>query len=164
MDDSSHSDTYVTNTSSRTGAANQRAKTCLETCRRGDPCATSTIDSACRARHESGELRASSKAAAAGCLWTHRPACILPATKAWLHPVSLAPQQQHPRHAGKINYCSIVESLTTIPSPTLCRSHMQHCLSGESGSSCAVHSHLQAVQGWCGHASGLVMRPLRFTG
>ena len=163
MDDSSHSATYMPNTSSRTGPAPQQAMTCLHTCRDGDPCATSTIGSSCRARRESGELQASSKAAAAGCLWAHRPACILLATRAWLHPESLAPQQQHRHRAGKINYCSIVESLTTIPSPTRCRSHLQHSLSGESGSGCAVPSHPQAVQDCSGHARALVMRPLRFT-
>ena len=105
------------NTSSRTGAATQQAKPCLHTCRGGYPCATSTTGSSCRARRESGELQASSKAAAAGCLWAHRPACILPATRAWLHPESLAPQQQQRRHAGNINYCSAVES--TDPSSTL---------------------------------------------
>ena len=152
------------NTSSRTGAATQQAKPCLHTCRGGYPCATSTTGSSCRARRESGELQASSKAAAAGCLWAHRPACILPATRAWLHPESLAPQQQQRRHAGNINYCSVVESLSTTPSPTLCRSHMQHCLSGDSEAGCTVQADPQALQDRCGHARPLARRSLRFTG
>ena len=61
-------------------------------------------------------------------------------------------------NSSNINRCSVVESLSTIPPPTLCRIHMQRCLLTDAGSSCAVQSHPQAVQNWCGHAGGLLMR------